>query len=288
MPSKELLILCSLEYEDHRPLYDWVVEHCETEHKPQQIEFGRLSITNTIMSKRYLRKLVNENHVKGYDDPRMPTLVGLRRRGFTPESIKAFILSTGLSKTNSVVDYAMLEHFLREDLKLKAERRMAVLDPLKVVITNYPEGQIEYLDAENNSENRELGTRKIAFSRNIYIEREDFLPEKPNKHWKRLSKDIEVRLYNAYFIKCTEVFYDENGEITHIHATYDPETKSGSGFNARKPNGTIHFVECSTAVPATFNLFEPLILGDDITPENFIENLNPNSWSVQKVLWKQA
>jgi glutaminyl-tRNA synthetase len=274
--------LCSLEYEDHRPLYDWVVEHCETEHKPQQIEFGRLSITNTIMSKRYLRKLVNENHVKGYDDPRMPTLVGLRRRGFTPESIKAFILSTGLSKTNSVVDYAMLEHFLREDLKLKAERRMAVLDPLKVVITNYPEGQIEYLDAENNSENRELGTRKIAFSRNIYIEREDFLPEKPNKHWKRLSKDIEVRLYNAYFIKCTEVFYDENGEITHIHATYDPETKSGSGFNARKPNGTIHFVECSTAVPATFNLFEPLILGDDITPENFIENLNPNSWSVQK------
>ncbi|HHU80450.1 MAG: glutamine--tRNA ligase/YqeY domain fusion protein [Bacilli bacterium] len=274
--------LCSLEYEDHRPLYDWVVEHCETEHKPQQIEFGRLSITNTIMSKRYLRKLVTENHVKGYDDPRMPTLVGLRRRGFTPESIKAFILSTGLSKTNSVVDYAMLEHFLREDLKLKAERRMAVLDPLKVVITNYPEGQIEYLDAENNSENRELGTRKIAFSRNIYIEREDFLPEKPNKHWKRLSKDIEVRLYNAYFIKCTEVFYDENGEITHIHATYDPETKSGSGFNARKPNGTIHFVECSTAVPATFNLFEPLILGDDITPENFIENLNPNSWSVQK------
>lgn len=274
--------LCSLEYEDHRPLYDWVVEHCETEHKPQQIEFGRLSITNTIMSKRYLRKLVNENHVKGYDDPRMPTLVGLRRRGFTPESIKAFILSTGLSKTNSVVDYAMLEHFLREDLKLKAERRMAVLDPLKVVITNYPEGQIEYLDAENNSENSELGTRKIAFSRNIYIEREDFLPEKPNKHWKRLSKDIEVRLYNAYFIKCTEVFYDENGEITHIHATYDPETKSGSGFNARKPNGTIHFVECSTAVPATFNLFEPLILGDDITPENFIENLNPNSWSVQK------
>lgn len=274
--------LCSLEYEDHRPLYDWVVEHCETEHKPQQIEFGRLSITNTIMSKRYLRKLVNENHVNGYDDPRMPTLVGLRRRGFTPESIKAFILSTGLSKTNSVVDYAMLEHFLREDLKLKAERRMAVLDPLKVVITNYPEGQIEYLDAENNSENRELGTRKIAFSRNIYIEREDFLPEKPNKHWKRLSKDIEVRLYNAYFIKCTEVFYDENGEITHIHATYDPETKSGSGFNARKPNGTIHFVECSTAVPATFNLFEPLILGDDITPENFIENLNPNSWSVQK------
>lgn len=274
--------LCSLEYEDHRPLYDWVVEHCETEHKPQQIEFGRLSITNTIMSKRYLRKLVNENHVKGYDDPRMPTLVGLRRRGFTPESIKAFILSTGLSKTNSVVDYAMLEHFLREDLKLKAERRMAVLDPLKVVITNYPEGQIEYLDAENNSENRELGTRKIAFSRNIYIEREDFLPEKPNKHWKRLSKDIEVRLYNAYFIKCTEVFYDENGGITHIHATYDPETKSGSGFNARKPNGTIHFVECSTAVPATFNLFEPLILGNDITPENFIENLNPNSWSVQK------
>lgn len=273
--------LCSLEYEDHRPLYDWVIENCETEHRPQQIEFGRLGITNTIMSKRYLRKLVNEKYVTGYDDPRMPTLVGLRRRGFTPEAIKTFILSTGLSKTNSVTDYAMLEHFLREDLKLKCHRRMVVMDPLKVVITNYPEGQIEWVDAENNAENSELGTRKVAFSRNIYIEREDFIPEKPNKHWKRLAKDVEVRLYNAYFIKCTDVFYDENDNITHIHATYDPATKSGTGFNERKPNGTIHFVECSTAVPATFNLFEPLMLGDQITSENFIENLNPDSWKKQ-------
>ena len=272
--------LCSLEYEDHRPLYDWVINNCDVLHKPRQIEFGRLGITNTIMSKRYLRQLVEEQYVTGYDDPRMPTLVGLRRRGFTANAIKNFILSTGLSKINSTIDYGMLEHFLREDLKLTTIRPNAILKPLKVVITNYPEGQVEYLDAPNNAENPELGSRKIAFSRNIYIERDDFLPEKPNKHWKRLSKDIEVRLMHAYFIKCNEIIYDENGEIKELHCTYDPQTKSGSGFNERKPNGNIHFVEATTAVEADFNIFEPLILDEKVEKENFLERLNPNSWTV--------
>ena len=270
--------LCSLEYEDHRPLYDWVINVTEVPHKPRQIEFGRLGITNTIMSKRYLKQLVDEGRVVGYDDPRMPTLAGLRRRGFTPDAIKNFILSTGLSKINSTVEYSMLEHFVREDLKLKTTRPMAVINPLKVVITNYEEGKVEYLDAHNNAENEALGSRKIAFSRHIYIEQEDFIPEKPNKKWKRLAKDVEVRLMNAYFIKCNEIIYNEDGSIKEIHCTYDPETKSGTGFEGRKPNGTIHFVEATTALPATFNLFEPLILDEKVSAENFIERLNPNSW----------
>ena len=273
--------LCSLEYEDHRPLYDWVINVTEVAHKPRQIEFGRLGITNTIMSKRYLKQLVDEKYVVGYDDPRMPTLVGLRRRGFTKDAIKNFILSTGLSKINSTVDYSMLEHFVREDLKLSTTRPMAVINPLKVVITNYPEGQVEYLDAHNNTENEELGSRKIAFSRNLYIEQEDFIPEKPNKKWKRLAKDVEVRLMNAYFIKCNDIIYNEDGSIKEIHCTYDPETKSGTGFDARKPNGTIHFVEASTALKATFNLFEPLILDEKVSSDNFIERLNPTSWVKQ-------
>lgn len=270
--------LCSLEYEDHRPLYDWVINVTEVPHKPRQIEFGRLGITNTIMSKRYLKQLVDEGRVVGYDDPRMPTLAGLRRRGFTPDAIKNFILSTGLSKINSTVEYSMLEHFVREDLKLETTRPMAVINPLKVVITNYEEGKVEYLDAHNNTENEALGSRKIAFSRHIYIEQEDFIPEKPNKKWKRLAKDVEVRLMNAYFIKCNEIIYNEDGSIKEIHCTYDPETKSGTGFEGRKPNGTIHFVEATTALPATFNLFEPLILDEKVSAENFIERLNPNSW----------
>ncbi len=270
--------LCSLEYEDHRPLYDWVINVTEVSHKPRQIEFGRLGITNTIMSKRYLKQLVDEGRVVGYDDPRMPTLAGLRRRGFTPDAIKNFILSTGLSKINSTVEYSMLEHFVREDLKLETTRPMAVINPLKVVITNYEEGKVEYLDAHNNTENETLGSRKIAFSRHIYIEQEDFIPEKPNKKWKRLAKDVEVRLMNAYFIKCNEIIYNEDGSIKEIHCTYDPETKSGTGFEGRKPNGTIHFVEATTALPATFNLFEPLILDEKVSAENFIERLNPNSW----------
>jgi len=269
--------LCSLEYDNHRILYDWVIENCELSHHPQQIEFGRLNITNTIMSKRYLRQLVESGKVEGYDDPRMPTLAGLRRRGFTPESIKDFVRSTGLARVNSTVDYAMLEHFLREDLKLKANRLMAVLNPIKVVITNYPEGQIEYLDALNNSENEALGSRKIAFSREIYIDGDDFRVEKPDKNYKRLALGLEVRLYHAYFIKANEVIYDENGNIKEIHCTYDPETKSGTGFNARKPNGTIQFVEATTARKATFNLFEPLIIDED-EEKDILERVNPNSW----------
>ena len=274
--------LCSLEYEDHRPLYDWVINNCDVKHKPRQIEFGRLGITNMIMSKRYLKQLVDEKLVKGYDDPRMPTITGLRRRGFTPEAIKNFILSTGLSKINSTIEYEMLEHFLRDDLKMKTARPMAVIEPLKVVITNYPEGQVEELPVLNNMENPELGSHTITFSRNLYIEQEDFLEEKPNKHWKRLSKGLEVRLMNAYFIKCEEVIYNEDGSIKELHCTYDPKTKNGTGFNERKPNGTIHFVDASTALPATFNLFEPLILDSVVSSENFKERLNPNSWVVKE------
>ncbi|MGI6768024.1 MAG: glutamine--tRNA ligase/YqeY domain fusion protein [Bacilli bacterium] len=280
--------LCSLEYENHRILYDWFIEHCETPHVPQQIEFGRLNITNTIMSKRYLRELVDKGLVEGYDDPRMPTLIGLRRRGYTPEAIKNFILATGLSRINSTVESDMLEHFLREDLKLKAKRLMAVVEPLKVIITNYPEGEIEYLEAVNNVENPELGTRKVAFSRNLYIDRNDFVLQKPNKHYKRLALGVEVRLFNAYFIKAYDVKYDSKGNIEAVLCTYDPETKSGTGFNARKPNGTIQFVEATTARPATFNLFEPLIYDSEVDKDNFIERLNPNSWLIQEGLIENA
>ena len=268
--------LCSLEYDNHRILYDWFIENCEMEHVSHQYEFGRLNINNTVMSKRYLKQLVDNKLVVGYDDPRMPTLAGLRRRGFTPESIKNFILSTGLSRVNSTVDYEMLEHFLRDDLKLKSNRVMAVVDPLKVVITNYPEGKVETLTVDNNGENLELGNREITFSRNIYIEREDFVEVKPNKHYKRLAKDIEVRLFGAYFIKCNEVIKDENGNIVEIHCTYDEKTKSGSGFNERKPNGTIHFVDAATALKAQFNLFDFLVLDGE---GDFIDRINPNSWT---------
>lgn len=273
--------LCSLEFENHRILYDWFVEKCEMEHVPQQIEFGRLNINNTVMSKRYLRRLIDEGKVSGYDDPRMPTLIGLKRRGFTPDAIKNFIRSTGLSRINATVDYQMLEHFLREDLKMQTNRLMAVVDPLKIVITNYPEGKIEYLDAANNPENEELGSRKVAFSRELYIERDDFVLEKPNKHYKRLALGLEVRLYYAYFIKANSVVYDDAGKIIEVHCTYDEVTKSGTGFNERKPNGTIHFVEASTAKSALFNLFEPLIL-DDNEELDFIERINPNSWITTK------
>ena len=274
--------LCSIEFEDHRPLYEWVINNCDVAAKPRQIEWGRLNITHTLMSKRYLKQLVDDGIVTGYDDPRMPTLVGLRRRGFTPNSIKEFIMATGLSKINSTVDYGMLEFFLREDLKLKTIRPMAIIDPLKVVITNYPEGQIEYVDAVNNTENESLGSHKMAFGKYLYIEREDFLEEKPNKKWKRLSKGIEVRLMHAYFIKCEEVIKDEFGNIIELHCTYDPATKSGSGFNERKPNGTIHYVEATTAVPAKFNLFDFLMKDEKVSTENFKEQINPDSWVVKE------
>ena len=275
--------LCSLEYDNHRILYDWFIEKCEMEHVPHQYEFGRLNITNTIMSKRYLRALVDAKKVSGYDDPRMPTLCGLRRRGFTADSIRNFILSTGLSRVNSTVEADSLDEELRNDLKLKAIRPNAIINPVKLIIDNYPEGQIEYMDCPNNQENEDMGNRKIAFSRELYIEREDFIEQKPNKKWKRLALGVEVRLMHGYFVTATSVEKDELGNITTIHATYDPKTKSGSGFDERKPNGNIHYVEATTAIPAEFRLFEPLML--DATEENkdldFMERLNPNSISIK-------
>ncbi len=273
---------CSLEFDNHRVLYDWVIENTEVKHIPHQYEFGRLNITGMVMSKRYLRTLVDTKKVTGYDDPRMPTLVGLKRRGFTAESIKNFVLSTGLSRVNSTVDYQALEEALRDDLKLKALRPNAVINPLLVIIDNYPEGQIEYLDCPNNAEVLEMGTRKIAFSKYVYIEKADFIEEKPNKKWKRLALGVEVRLMHAYFITATSVEKDSAGNIIAVHTTYDPETKSGSGFDGRKPNGNIHFVERTTAIPADFRIFEALILPE--TEENkdldFMEKLNPNSLTV--------
>ena len=271
--------MCSLEFDNHRILYDWFVEKCEMPNVPHQYEFGRLNITNTVMSKRYLRQLVDQGYVDGYDDPRMPTLVALKRKGFTPEAIRNFILYTGLSRINSVTNAEELDNFLREEQKMKATRPMAVLRPLKVVIDNYPEGQIEYLDASNNMENEELGSRKIAFGKYLYIEQEDFIEEKPNRKWKRLSLNDEVRLMHAYFIKANSVIKDNDGNIVEIHCTYDPETKSGSGFEGRKPNGTIHYVEATTALKARFNHYEPLVFDEteETKGTTFIERINPNS-----------
>lgn len=275
--------LCSTEFEDQRPFYDWVIAETEMPSIPHQYEFGRLNLEQTVTSKRKLKMLVDEGVVDGWDDPRMPTISGLRRRGYTPEAIKAFVYETGISKAYGSIDVKMLEHFIREDLKLKAPRTMAVVDPLKVVITNYPEGQTELLEAENNSENEEMGSRQIPFSREIYIERDDFMENPPSKYF-RLFPGNEVRLKHAYFIKCNDVIKDENGNVVEIHCTYDPETKSGSGFTGRKVKGTIHWVEASQAVPAEFRLYEPLILDED-EEENgeektFLERVNPNSLTV--------
>jgi glutaminyl-tRNA synthetase len=268
--------LCSLEFEDHRPLYDWVIRECEMEHVPRQYEFARLNMTNTVMSKRKLKLLVDEKIVDGWDDPRMPTIAGLRRRGYTPEAIRAFAREIGVSRSNSVVDAKMLEHFIREDLKLKAPRTMAVLRPLKVVITNYPEGQVEMLDAEINPENPEMGTRQIPFSREIYIEQDDFMENPPSKYF-RLFPGNEVRLKHAYFIKCHDVIKDDQGNVVELYCTYDPETKSGSGFTGRKVKGTIHWVDAKHAIPAEFRLYEPLILDGQEDGTSFLENINPNS-----------
>ena len=273
--------ICTLEFEDHRPLYDWFVRECEMESTPRQIEFARLNITNTVMSKRKLKQLVDENIVDGWDDPRMPTVSGLRRKGYTPEAIRNFCSAIGVSKANSVVDSQMLEYFIREDLQLKANAAMAVMRPLKVVITNYPEGQTEMLPVPNNAKNEAAGTREVPFSREIYIEQEDFM-EVPVKKYFRLFPGNEVRLIGAYFIKCNDVIKDENGNVVELHCTYDPETKSGSGFTGRKVKGTIHWVDAKTAKPAEFRLYEPLILDD--APENegkhFLEQINPNSLEV--------
>ncbi|MDR9853451.1 glutamine--tRNA ligase/YqeY domain fusion protein [Paenibacillus sp. VCA1] len=285
--------LCSLEFEDQRPFYDWVIAECEMESTPHQYEFGRLNVAQTLTSKRKLKLLVDENIVDGWDDPRMPTISGLRRRGYTPEAIRSFVYETGISKSQGLIDLQMLEHFIREDLKLKAPRTMAVLKPLKVVITNYPEGQVEWLEAENNTENPEMGSRQIPFSREIYIEQDDFMENPPNKYF-RLFPGNEVRLKNAYFIKCNDFIKDENGNVTEIHCTYDPETKSGTGFTGRKVKGTIHWVEASHAIPAEFRLYEPLIKPKEDeeaeveealeetekVEKSFLDEINPNSLEV--------
>ncbi|MDR5658943.1 glutamine--tRNA ligase/YqeY domain fusion protein [Serpentinicella sp. ANB-PHB4] len=272
--------ICTLEFEDHRPLYDWVVKECEMDKQPQQIEFARLNITNTVMSKRKLKMLVDENIVDGWDDPRMPTIAGLRRKGFTPESIRNFCREIGVAKSNSVVDNQMLEHFIREDLNTSAPRTMAVLRPLKVVITNYPEDKVEMLEADNNPDDESMGKRDIPFSREIYIEQEDFMENPPKKYF-RLFPGNEVRLKHAYFIKCEEVIKDTAGNIVELRCTYDPETKSGSGFTGRKVKGTLHWVDAKNAVPAEFRLYEPLISDEEKEDTNtFMDQINPNSLEI--------
>ncbi|MPQ33604.1 glutamine--tRNA ligase/YqeY domain fusion protein [Clostridium estertheticum] len=269
--------ICTLEFEDHRPLYDWVVNNCEMESIPRQIEFARLNITNTVMSKRNLKQLVDEQVVDSWDDPRMPTIAGLRRRGYTPESIRNFCREIGVAKANSKVDGQLLEHFIREDLSPKTPRTMAVLRPLKVVITNYPESQVEMLQIENNQDDPSMGTRQVSFSREIYIEREDFM-ENPIKKYFRLFVGNEVRLKGAYFIKCNEMVKDAEGNVSELHCTYDVETKSGSGFTGRKVKGTIHWVDAINALPAEFRLYEPLILDDEQEDgKTFLDQINPNS-----------
>ena len=267
--------LCSLEFEDHRPLYDWCVEHTEMPKVPRQIEFGRLNIDRTAMSKRYLRMFVEQGLVSGWDDPRMPTIKGLRRRGYTPNAIRNFILASGLSKTNGSASIDMIEHFVREDLQKTTNRLMAVKKPLKVTITNYPEGKLEELDVVLNEEISDA-SRVMHFGRHIYIEQDDFVVEKPNRQYKRLYLGGEVRLMNAYFIKANDVKYDENGNVVEVLATYDVETKSGTNFTGRKPNGTIHFVEATTAVKAEFRRFEPL-LDENEESSDYLERFNHDS-----------
>ena len=274
--------ICTLEFEDHRPLYDWVVKECEYEYPPRQIEFAKLYLTNVVTGKRYIKKLVEDGIVDGWDDPRLVSIAALRRRGYTREALKMFVELCGVSKAHSSVDYGMLEYCIREDLKLKKSRMMAILDPIKLIIDNYPEGQIEYLDMPNNMENPELGSRKIPFGKELYIEREDFVEEPPKKYF-RFFVGNEVRLMGAYFVTCTGFEKDENGKIIAIHGTYDPETKSGSGFNARKVKGTIHWVNVSTAIKAECRLYENIIDEEKgKLNEDGSLNLNPNSLIVLK------
>ncbi|CCY59484.1 glutamine--tRNA ligase [Clostridium sp. CAG:632] len=274
--------ICTLEFEDHRPLYDWVVRELEYPHPPKQIEFAKLYLKSVVTGKRYIKQLVEEGIVDGWDDPRLVSLSALRRRGFTPESIKLFMSLTGVSKAQSTCDYAMLEYCIREDLKMKANRMMAVLDPVKLIIDNYPEGQVEYMEVENNQENPELGVRKVPFSRELYIEREDFMENPPKKYF-RLFPGNEVRLKGAYFVKCVDFKKDEQGNITEIHCTYDPETRSGSGFEGRKVKGTIHWVDAGTCVDAEVRLYENIVKDDEpVRNEDGSWNLNPNSLTVLK------
>ena len=270
--------ICTLEFEDHRPLYDWVVRELEYPHPPKQIEFAKLYLTNVVTGKRYIKKLVENGIVDGWDDPRLVSISGLRRRGYTPESIQKFVELCGVSKADSSVDYAMLEYCIREDLKLKAPRYMAVLDPIKLIIDNYPEGQVEYLDAPNNMENEALGSRKVPFGKELYIEREDFMIDPPKKY-KRLFLGTEVRLMNAYFVTCTGFEALDDGTVTAVHCTYDPETKGGNAPDGRKVKGTIHWVEASNAGKVPVRLYENIVdeekgVYDKETGEL---NLNPNS-----------
>ena len=274
--------ICTLEFEDHRPLYDWVVRELEYPHPPKQIEFAKMYLTNVVTGKRYIKKLVEDGIVDGWDDPRLVSIAALRRRGFTPESIKMFVDLCGISKSNSSVDYAMLEYCIREDLKLKRPRMMAVLDPVKLIIDNYPEDQTEMLTVANNLENEAMGTRQVPFGRELYIEREDFMEEPPRKYF-RMFPGNEVRLMNAYFVTCTGCVKDENGRIIEVHCTYDPETKCGSGFTGRKVKGTIHWVPAKEAVKAEVRLYENIIDEEKgVYNEDGSLNLNPNSLTVLK------
>ena len=274
--------LCTLEFEDHRPLYDWVVRECEYKNPPRQIEFAKLYLTNVVTGKRYIKKLVEDGIVDGWDDPRLVSIAALRRRGYTPEAIRNFVKLAGVSKADSSIESAMLEYCIREDLKLKKSRIMAVLDPIKLIIDNYPEGQSELCTMPNNLENPELGEREIEFGRELYIEREDFMEVPPKKYF-RLFPGNEVRLMGAYFVTCTSVEKDENGEIIAVHATYDPETKSGSGFNARKVKGTIHWVNAKTALNVEMRLYENIVDEEKgKLDENGNLNLNPNSLTILK------
>ncbi len=274
--------ICTLEFEDHRPLYDWVVRELEYENPPKQIEFAKMYLTNVITGKRYIKKLVEEGVVDGWDDPRLVSISALRRRGFTPESIRMFMELCGVSKSQSSVDYAMLEYCIREDLKLKRPRIMAVLDPVKLVITNYPEDQTEYLEAANNQENEAMGTRKIPFGRELYIEREDFMIEPPKKYF-RLFPGNEVRLMNAYFVTCNDYVTDAEGRVTEIRCTYDPASKGGSSPDGRKVKGTIHWVAAKTAVKVEARLYENIVdEAKGVYNEDGSLNLNPNSITVLK------
>lgn len=274
--------ICTLEFEDHRPLYDWVVRELEYPHPPKQIEFAKMYLTNVVTGKRYIKKLVEEGIVDGWDDPRLVSIAALRRRGFTPESIKMFVDLCGVSKSNASADYAMLEYCIREDLKLKRPRMMAVLDPVKLVIDNYPEGRTEMLDVANNLENEAMGIRQVPFGRELYIDREDFMEEPPKKYF-RLFPGNEVRLMNAYFVTCTGCEKDENGQVTVVHCTYDPETKCGSGFTGRKVKGTIHWVSAKEAIKAEVRLYENIIDEEKgVYNEDGSLNLNPNSLTVLK------
>ena len=274
--------LCTLEFEDHRPLYDWVVRECEYKNPPRQIEFAKLYLTNVVTGKRYIKKLVEDGIVDGWDDPRLVSIAALRRRGYTPDAIINFVKLAGVSKADSSIESAMLEYCIREDLKLKKSRIMAVLDPIKLIIDNYPEGQSELCTMPNNLENPELGEREIEFGRELYIEREDFMEVPPKKYF-RLFPGNEVRLMGAYFVTCTSVEKDENGEIIAVHATYDPETKSGSGFNARKVKGTIHWVNAKTALNVEMRLYENIVDEEKgKLDENGNLNLNPNSLTILK------